>query len=65
MVTLPTHAPSRDFHRVRRAGRTVASGRPRLVIVMVPPRSPISSSSARHFVLNSVTLTTRCGIWLS
>src|ERR1035441_10587942 len=65
MVTLPIHAPSRDFQGDRGAGRTVASGRPRLVIVMLPPRSPISSRSARHFALNSVTLTTRCGIWLS
>jgi hypothetical protein len=43
MVTFPAHAFSGDFHAVLRAGPTVASGLPRLVIVIVPPRSPTSS----------------------
>src|SRR5262249_16201679 len=34
--------------------------RPRLVTVIVPPCSPISSKIARHFALNSVTVMIRC-----
>src|SRR3989442_12116350 len=34
----------------------VATGRPRLVTVIVPPPSSISSRRARHFVLNSVAV---------
>jgi len=58
--TFPDKAPSGDFHAGMCAGPTVASGRPRLVIVSEPPRSPMSSRSARHLALNSVTLTIRC-----
>lgn len=56
-VTFPSHMPSGDFQADRCTGPALASGRPRFVIVIVPPRSPIPSSSARHFALNSVTLT--------
>jgi hypothetical protein len=48
-----------DFHTGFFAAETVATGRPRLVTVIVPPCSSISSSSARHFALNSVAPMTR------
>lgn len=58
MVTFSIQEPSGDLQAAMRAGPMVASGRPRLVIVMVPPRLPISSSSAKQVALNSVTFTT-------
>src|SRR5687768_16730175 len=57
--TFPIHDPSSDFHAFAFTGLTRASGLPRFVIVIVPPRVPTSSNSDRHFALNSVTLTTR------
>lgn len=60
IITFLTQAPSGDFHAVFLAGLTVASGLPRFVIVIVPPRSPTSSNRERHLALNSVTPTIRC-----
>ena len=67
--TLPDQAPSGDFQAGGRAGVTVASGRPRLVMVIEPLPTP--SSKDRHLALNSVMLTTRwltaklrqCSLW--
>lgn len=37
ILTFPTKIPFVDFQGFRRAGTTVATGRPRLVTVMVAP----------------------------
>jgi len=55
MKNLPSKMPSSYLHAGFFGRPTVASGLPRFVIVIVPPRLPISSSRDRHFALNSVT----------
>jgi hypothetical protein len=59
ILTLPIHFPSGEDVDRAATGLTFAIGRPRLVTVMDPPRRLMSSGSARHLALNSVTVTLR------
>ena len=56
---LPTSAPRGYFHFRAFTGCNFATGRPRLVTVIVPPVSSTSSNKARHLALNSVALAVR------
>lgn len=58
---LPFNMPLDERLRAGGGGPTVATGRPRLVTVIVPPVRLTSSSSERHFALNSVAVT----IWVA
>ena len=48
-----------DFRMGCFAGPSTATGRPRLVMVMVSPDCSISPRQARHLALNSDALSTR------
>src|SRR5271170_5900944 len=59
ILALSAKLPRGDFQALFLAGANTATGRPRRVMVMGPPRCSISSRKARHLALNSVALTTR------
>src|SRR5262249_54171168 len=59
ILTLPARMPIGDLKRFFLAGLTTATGRPRLVTVIVSPLDSSSSIKPRHFALNSVADTYR------
>lgn len=56
IFAFPANELAGDFQAFFLAGAKTATGCPRRVIVMGPPRCSISSSKARHLALNSVAL---------